>query len=35
VAVAVAALAPLKGGSLNEQHERLGDGETGAEAVFV
>jgi len=27
--------APLKGGSLNEQRVRLGDGEHGAEAVVV
>ena len=27
--------APLKGGSLNEQQVRLGDGELGAEAVFA
>jgi hypothetical protein len=30
-----AALAPLKGGSLNEQRVRLGDGELGAEAIFL
>jgi hypothetical protein len=34
-AVAVAALAPLKAGSLNGQHVRLGDGELGAEALVV
>jgi len=27
--------APLKGGSLNEQQVRLGDGELGAEAIVV
>jgi hypothetical protein len=27
--------APLKGGSLNEQRVRLGDGDLGAEALVV
>jgi hypothetical protein len=33
--LAVAPIRPLKGGSLNGQQVRLGDGELGAEAVFV
>jgi hypothetical protein len=33
--LAVVPIRPLKGGSLNEQEVRLGDGEFDAEAIFV